>query len=772
MKNILFTLTKDFVLIPCEANKVYELENNVSKLIIKTPNVLDGFVYKLHKEQFNSKSFVVLNKTAEGLELLLDNGFLNKNGIYRVQLSANSDDKQIISNSVQLTVGRFINATEEPTPEQETAIDRLLVKAEVLAEAAADLNTLAVRTIANGIAVDYKGETFEVHNGNDGKDGENGKDGEQGPKGEDGAQGPVGPAGVPGVPGFSPSARVYRVSDGAVIEVTDEHGTTSAKVSDGKGSEGGASYYKLTYEDGSLINEVGGRVYSSDVVRAFNSGMVPVVNYEGLELSYFGLKDYGEVCAFGCVILGDSMVPVIITLTVDYAGDVLTNNVTVLTEEAVSGLRTRVRNLETELTQTNEALSELKDTEIPTIKADLNELEQNTPRLENLPPPNILNADEFEHGKSLSTTVYVATPNDLVDSPSTTVINTFETEGDEYFETNLPSGSIILGYRWYNNDYRREQFISSFETEGDHFKFKMLAGIQRVRGWVYNNRVSDFRELKITKYGDWDKQGGNILKPNSIVGLDTLNDKLRAIITPTTLANKKICGVGDSIMIGVGDGAGGFLDVMKDYEDNVTVVNLGVGSTTIQFNDSVPANISGKCILDRLDDIPEDTDIIILEGGLNDYYHQEQYGTTLGTYEEYLHQYPLSARYENGAYVNLPYVGQSGVLLNNNFCNAFEMCLTKVLVRFIGKPFIYVIPHNPVGSADIDLYFDTAKTLCKKYGVPCLDMREVGCMPRINILCGREGHSKFTVDAVHPNKLGYKTHYAPLIYNFLKSIIV
>lgn len=359
MKNILFTLTKDFVLIPCEANKVYELENNVSKLIIKTPNLLDGFVYKLHKEQFNSKSFVVLEKTAEGLELLLDNGFLNKNGIYRVQLSANSDDKQIISNSVQLTVGRFINATEEPTPEQETAIDRLLVKAEVLAEAAADLNTLAVRTIANGIAVDYKGETFEVHNGNDGKDGENGKDGAQGPKGEDGAQGPVGPAGVPGVPGFSPSARVYRVSDGAVIEVTDEYGTTSAKVSDGKGSEGGASYYKLVYENESLRDEKGGRVYSSDVSRAFNSGMVPVVNYEGLELSYFGLQDNGEVCAFGCVILGDSMVPVIIMLTVDYAGDVLTKDVTVLTEEAVSGLRNRIRAIETELTQTNEALSKL-----------------------------------------------------------------------------------------------------------------------------------------------------------------------------------------------------------------------------------------------------------------------------------------------------------------------------------------------------------------------------------------------------------------------------
>jgi hypothetical protein len=104
--------------------------------------------------------------------------------------------------------------------------------------------------------------------------------------------------------------------------------------------------------------------------------------------------------------------------------------------------------------------------------------------------------------------------------------------------------------------------------------------------------------------------------------------------------------------------------------------------------------------------------------------------------------------------------------------DALEIALTKILVRFVGKPFIYVIPHNPSASADIDTFFNSAKEICEKYGVPVVDIRKAGCMPRIYTLSGKtDGTSAFTQDGVHPNPLGYQLHYVPAIASTLKSIM-
>ena len=260
-------------------------------------------------------------------------------------------------------------------------------------------------------------------------------------------------------------------------------------------------------------------------------------------------------------------------------------------------------------------------------------------------------------------------------------------------------------------------------------------------------------------------------------------------------AGKKIVGVGDSIMVGINsngtaivdgkkaDGTpctdqgfqinstGGFLGELRAKYTSINVVNMGVGSTTMQRNNNVPANVSYKCIMDRIDDIPADADIVILEGGINDYFHQSNYGTTLGTYADHLYKYPVSAKYENGAYANIEWAIDVNLDVNA-FCGSFEIALTKVLVRFIGKPIIYVIPHNPSANADIDTYFDSAKAICKKYGVPVVDIREVGCMPKISVIQGKtDGSSAFTYDGVHPNPLGYQKHYVPLIVSMLKSIM-
>lgn len=421
--------------------------------------------------------------------------------------------------------------------------------------------------------------------------------------------------------------------------------------------------------------------------------------------------------------------------------------------------------------------------------------------------PNLLNKAEFLTGKQVVISAG-STPDDLADNENTTTTNIINCDGDEYFETNLPNGhTVILAYFWYQEKWYRSQFISTLETEGDHYKFKINAQMKKIRIYCTSNMMP--ANPILTKQGEYDEskpeffpKGKIKLTPSGCVGYDNLDEDTKQRINNKTsnyseyipFYGKKIVGIGDSIMVGINsDGSaiidgigenglpctdqgyqinstGGFLGELRKKYPSINVVNMGVGSTTMQRNDNVNVNKVYKCIMDRIDNIPDDADIIILEGGINDFFHASK-GCVLGTYKDSLYKYPTSAKYENGAYSYVEFAVDT-TFDASTFCGALEIALTKILVRFVGKPFIYVIPHNPSASADIDTFFDSAKAICEKYGVPVVDIRKVGCMPRIYTLSGKtDGTSAFTQDGVHPNPLGYQLHYVPTIASTLKSIM-
>ena len=421
--------------------------------------------------------------------------------------------------------------------------------------------------------------------------------------------------------------------------------------------------------------------------------------------------------------------------------------------------------------------------------------------------PNLLNKAEFLAGKQMVISAG-STPDDLADNENTTTTNIINCDGDEYFETNLPNGhTVILAYFWHQEKWYRSQFISTLETEGDHYKFKINAQMKKIRIYCTSNMMP--ANPILTKQGEYDESKPEFfpkvkikLTPSGCVGYDNLDEDTKQRINNKTsnyseyipFYGKKIVGIGDSIMVGINsDGSaiidgidknglpctdqgyqinstGGFLGELRKKYPSINVVNMGVGSTTMQRNDNVNVNKVYKCISDRIDSIPDDADIIILEGGINDFFHASK-GCVLGTYKDNLYKYPTSAKYENGAYSYVEFAVDT-TLDASTFCGALEIALTKILVRFVGKPFIYVIPHNPSASADIDTFFNSAKEICKKYGVPVVDIRKVGCMPRIYTLSGKtDGTSAFTQDGVHPNPLGYQLHYVPVIASALKSIM-
>jgi hypothetical protein len=95
-----------------------------------------------------------------------------------------------------------------------------------------------VATLSGGIRMDL-GSVMgpQGQQGIQGKQGEKGEKGETGAVGPQGARGAQGPKGDTGAAGYSPSASVVRDKSGATITITDESGTTTARVNDGEVSK-------------------------------------------------------------------------------------------------------------------------------------------------------------------------------------------------------------------------------------------------------------------------------------------------------------------------------------------------------------------------------------------------------------------------------------------------------------------------------------------------------------------------------------------------------
>lgn len=99
-----------------------------------------------------------------------------------------------------------------------------------------------------------------------------------------------------------------------------------------------------------------------------------------------------------------------------------------------------------------------------------------------------------------------------------------------------------------------------------------------------------------------------------------MNEEDREIIEKTALdfSNMKITCLGDSITEGV-NGTVSYPDYLQQILGAKEVVNAGVGGSTIaEYNGVEPMVI-------RMEDIPADTDLLIVMGGVNDNFHQHEW---------------------------------------------------------------------------------------------------------------------------------------------------
>lgn len=180
----------------------YEGENEVNKLIFKfTDGFFDG-AGLLNVKRGEQKGYVALEKVGETYELDVKNSLLSQKGDVIFQLAITSTTGTVIKfDPFVMTVKDSIDTESELPEEYPSWIDEANAK---LAEIDKAIKN-AEETTTEIIQAKENGEF-------------NGKDGED---------------------GYSPSAKVTQTEYGALIEVTDAEGTTTAMIQHGSGGGGG-----------------------------------------------------------------------------------------------------------------------------------------------------------------------------------------------------------------------------------------------------------------------------------------------------------------------------------------------------------------------------------------------------------------------------------------------------------------------------------------------------------------------------------------------------
>ena len=209
------------------------------------------------------------------------------------------------------------------------------------------------------------------------------------------------------------------------------------------------------------------------------------------------------------------------------------------------------------------------------------------------------------------------------------------------------------------------------------------------------------------------------------------------------LSNIKAGFTGDSICFGNGYG-GGYARILHD-EYNLTIQNIAVGGGHITHDSDNVFVIS-----ESIPSLANDCDVIVMEGGINDYANSVQFGSISSNYTD--------------------------TVLNTNFCGAMEKMFRDCYTYFPNKKYVFIIVHNvndtyitKLGGHSFKDYIDAIKVLCDKYGVYLINICETTAMATRNndvkTTCTHNG------DGLHPNKTGYEKYYIPQLLNYFKNIM-
>lgn len=190
------------------------------------------------------------------------------------------------------------------------------------------------------------------------------------------------------------------------------------------------------------------------------------------------------------------------------------------------------------------------------------------------------------------------------------------------------------------------------------------------------------------------------------------------------LYGKKVGWFGDSIMLG--------RHTSEDYGWYNNLRLLGCTVTVKALNGAM-VSVKGAGYHSIISEtaatvFDSDTDYLIFDGGANDYFNRQAIGT-------------ISANYSGSDLDTETYIG------------ALEQVCYNLITNYPNSKLGYIIPYKMQTYGDIQgqkNYFDNAIEVCKKWGIPVLDMRYM-CALNYNIVSMQQ----YFKDNVHINKSGY-----------------
>ena len=208
--------------------------------------------------------------------------------------------------------------------------------------------------------------------------------------------------------------------------------------------------------------------------------------------------------------------------------------------------------------------------------------------------------------------------------------------------------------------------------------------------------------------------------------------------------NKTIVAFGDSILAGWGWKEGtGIIQPLKEKYTDATWINKAESGANMAVTSS-PAHTP---IVNQITSYTGAADAIILDGGVND----KNNGLPIGSIET-----NYDASYNT-----------------STFCGALESSLQYIMDKYPLAVKLYIIPHSfAKDNSYVDSIYSKAIEICKKWNMPCLDMRTYSqiAMTSANKEAYTYNPNSKKGDGVHPNETWYRTFYSPVIDQKLRNL--
>lgn len=208
--------------------------------------------------------------------------------------------------------------------------------------------------------------------------------------------------------------------------------------------------------------------------------------------------------------------------------------------------------------------------------------------------------------------------------------------------------------------------------------------------------------------------------------------------------NKTIVAFGDSILAGWGWKEGtGIITPLKERYNGATWINNAESGA----NMAVTSNPAHTPIVTKISSYAGAADAIIIDGGVNDINNGIPMGSIATDYD---------AVYNTGT-----------------FCGALESALQHIMDRYPLAVKLYLIPHSfGKDNSFLDSIYEKAIEICKKWNMPCLDMRVYSqiAMTSANKEAYTYNPNSKKGDGVHPVESWYRTFYSPVIDQKLRNL--